>query len=168
MAGDSVELVSYPGRTFRPTWSAGRLIPSVLPAAIEDTHRRMAAAFHPTGVAWARGNMPRTVTVFLNQQPGLSTAERRAAAREEAGQALRAYWRALEGTIDPKKVEDATDNAVVGDAEEVAAQIVQRFHPEERLMLWFDFFNHDSHRVVQNQEAFMAEVAPRVESVLGT
>ena len=41
-------------------------------------------------------------------------------------------------------------------------QILERFHPEDRLMLWFDFFNHDSARVIANMEAFMQGVAPRV------
>jgi len=29
-------------------------------------------------------------------------------------------------------------------------------------MLWFDFFNHDSDRVIANQAAFMEKVAPQV------
>ncbi len=134
------------------------------PQVIDDTHRRMAAAYHPRGGAWTRANMPRTVMVFLNHEPGLTPAERSLAARAEADAALSAYWRAMEGTLDPKKVAEATDNAVVGNAEEVAGQIRARFHPEDRLMLWFDFFNHDSERIIRNQEAFMAEVVPRVET----
>jgi hypothetical protein len=27
-------------------------------------------------------------------------------------------------------------------------------------MLWFDFFNHDSDRVIENMKAFMQKVAP--------
>ena len=30
-------------------------------------------------------------------------------------------------------------------------------------MLWFDFFNHDSARVMRNMSAFMQEVRPLVE-----
>ena len=71
------------------------------------------------------------------------------------------------GVRDPKRVEQAGDNAVVGNAEDVAAQIRERFHPEDRLMLWFDFFNHDSARVIANMEAFMAAVAPRVRKAVG-
>ncbi|MFO1533803.1 MAG: hypothetical protein ABR562_08980, partial [Thermoplasmatota archaeon] len=47
-------------------------------------------------------------------------------------------------------------------ADDVAKQLAERFHPEDRLMLWFDFFNHDSQRVVRNMEAFMQKVAPRL------
>ena len=132
------------------------------PEVIEATHERMAAAYHPSGGDWTRGHMPRTTFVFLNEQPGLSPAERSVQAHEEARSALAAYWTALEGTLDPAKVERAAHNALIGNAEEVAAQIAERFHPEDRLMLWFDFFNHDSERVVANMEAFMAHVAPRI------
>jgi hypothetical protein len=102
--------------------------------------------------------------VFLNEQPHLGPQARRSAAREEARAALSAYWTALEGTLDPHKVERAADNAVVGDADEVSTQILERFHPDDRLMLWFDFFNHDSARVVANMEAFTQQVVPRIRA----
>ena len=99
----------------------------------------------------------------LSERGGGAHAEaRNEAARGEARTALETYWTALEGTIDPKKVENAADNALVGDADAVATQIVERFHPDDRLMLWFDFFNHDSPRVIRNMEAFMQKVAPLV------
>ena len=137
------------------------------PEIIEDTHRRMARAYHPDGGPWRRAYMPRTVLVFLNEQPHLGPEARRAAAQSEARAALGAYWTALEGTLDPKRVEQAGDNAVIGNAEDVAAQILERFHPEDRLMLWFDFFNHDSARVIANMEAFTTLVAPRVRDAIG-
>ncbi|MBL8619553.1 MAG: LLM class flavin-dependent oxidoreductase [Deltaproteobacteria bacterium] len=137
------------------------------PTVIEDTHRRMAAALHPDGGPWTRACMPRTVMVFLNQQPGLDAAARKARAQEEAQAALGAYWTALEGTLDPRKVAAATDNAVIGDADDVAAQLVARFHPDDRLMLWFDFFNHDCGRVIDDMRAFVDEVIPRVQARLG-
>ena len=137
------------------------------PETIEDTHRRLAAGYHPSGGAWKRSYMPRTVFVFVNEQPGLSPAARRAAAQEEARTALGAYWTALEGTLDPAKVTSAADNALVGNAADVAAQMLARFHPQDRLMLWFDFFNHDCDRVIANMEAFMTQVAPRVRDAVG-
>ena len=137
------------------------------PEIIEDTHRRMARAYHPDGGPWRRAYMPRTVLVFLNEQPHLGPAARRVAAQSEARAALGAYWTALEGTLDPKRVEQAGDNAVIGNAEDVAAQILERFHPEDRLMLWFDFFNHDNARVIANMEAFTTLVAPRVRDAIG-
>jgi alkanesulfonate monooxygenase SsuD/methylene tetrahydromethanopterin reductase-like flavin-dependent oxidoreductase (luciferase family) len=138
------------------------------PEIIEDTHRRMASHYHPDGGAWRRAYMPRTTFVFLNDEPGLTDALRRERAREEAHRALGAYWTALQGTLDPAKVENAADNALVGNVEDVARQIVERFHPEDRLMLWFDFFNHDSPRVVSDMRAFMDRVAPLVRQAHGS
>ncbi|MBI3130877.1 MAG: LLM class flavin-dependent oxidoreductase [Acidobacteria bacterium] len=135
------------------------------PEIIEDTHRRMAKAYHPAGGAWQRDYMPRTVFVFLNADADKTPEAQREAAKAHATKALGAYWKALDGTLDPKKVEGAADNALIGNPQDVAQQILARFHPEDRLMLWFDFFDHDCDRVIRGMEAFMAEVAPRVQGV---
>ncbi|MBT3772608.1 MAG: luciferase, partial [Euryarchaeota archaeon] len=107
-----------------------------------------------------------TTFVFLNAEQGLTSEEQSKVAQLEAELALGSYWKALEGTIDPKKVEKAEDNALIGNVEEVAEQIVARFHPDDRMMTWFDFFNHDSDRVCRNMTAFMNEVTPRVNELL--
>ena len=132
------------------------------PHIIEETHERMAENYHLDGGKWNRGMMPRTIMVFVNNEEGLSSEEQSIAAKEEAKAALNTYWSALEGTIDPSKVERATDNAVIGNVEEVAEQIIQRFDRNDKLMCWFDFFNHDSERVQRNMKAFMDEVVPIV------
>ena len=132
------------------------------PEIIDATHERMTAAYHADGGPWQRAHMPRTVMVFINEQPGLSPAERNVAAQEEARKALGAYWTALQGTLDPQKVERAADNAIIGDAPTIAAQIRERYHTDDRLMLWFDFFNHDSDRVIENMTAFAEKVNPLV------
>lgn len=106
--------------------------------------------------------MPRTIMVFVNNEEGLSPEEQSIAARKEAEAALNTYWSALEGTIDPSKVERATDNAVIGNVQEVAEQIIERFNENDKLMCWFDFFNHDNLRVQRNMKAFMEEVVPIV------
>jgi alkanesulfonate monooxygenase SsuD/methylene tetrahydromethanopterin reductase-like flavin-dependent oxidoreductase (luciferase family) len=130
---------------------------------IERTHERMAAAYHADGGPWRRSFMPRTVMVFLNAEPGLDPGQQSAAARAEAEAALSEYWNALEGTIDPAKVADAAGNALVGNPAEVAAQLRERFHPDDRLMLWFDFYDHDSPRVIRDMEAFQEIVVPLVQ-----
>jgi len=132
------------------------------PHVIEQTHDRMAESYHPDGGTWNRSMMPRTVMVFVNDEEGLTSEEQNEAAMQEAKAALGTYWSALEGTIDPSKIEKATDNAVIGNVETVGQQIIERFHPEDRLMCWFDFFNHDSERVMRNMTAFMTKVVPRV------
>ena len=132
------------------------------PHVINQTHERMKEHYHSDGGKWSREMMPRTVMIFVNDEPGLTDEERSNAAKEEAKAALNTYWSALEGTIDPAKVERATDNAVIGNTKEVAEQIKERFHPDDRLMCWFDFFNHDSARVQRNMEAFMNKVSPAI------
>jgi len=115
---------------------------------IDKTNQRMQTAYQGT---WHRRLMPRTVLVFINDN-----AER---AKEEAREALTNYWRALEGTLDEEKVRRATNNALIGDADAIAGQMRERFHPEDRLMLWFDFNNHDSKRVMKNMSDYTEQVA---------
>jgi len=130
------------------------------PEVIDSTHERMKRVFHKDGGVWHRRDMPRTTFVFLNAEEGLSPEEQSAAAKVEANLALGEYWKALEGTLDPSKVEKAANNALIGNPSEVAAQVMERFHPDDRLMCWFDFFNHDNERVIRNMEAWWNEVVP--------
>ncbi len=136
------------------------------PEVIDATHERMREVYHKDGGAWKRSDMPRTSFVFLNAEEGLTAEEQSAAAQNEADRALSAYWSALEGTIDPDKVSRAANNALIGNVEEIATQMVDRFHPEDRIMAWFDFFNHDADRVCRNMTAYMEQVVPMVESML--
>ncbi len=134
------------------------------PEVIEATHERMAAAYHPEGGPWRREHMPRTTFVFVEGDPALAAEAQRARTHADARAALGAYWTALEGTLDPAKVERAAVNALIGNPEDVAQQMVERFHPDDRLMLWFDFFDHDCERVIARMRTFMEEVAPLVTS----
>jgi hypothetical protein len=111
----------------------------------------MRTQYHPDGGGWHRRLMPRTVLVFIHDDAKI--------AAEDAREALVNYWRALEGTLDEEKVRRATNNALVGDPQAIAAQVRERFHPQDRLMLWFDFNNHDSKRVMKNMTDFMNDVA---------
>jgi len=123
---------------------------------IEKTNERMKDHYHPAGGGWQRRLMPRTVLVFINDDP--------AKAADEARDALSNYWRALEGTLDEEKVRRATNNALVENAEIIIGQMKERFHPQDRLMLWFDFNNHDSARVMKNMSDFMERVVPEHRS----
>jgi alkanesulfonate monooxygenase SsuD/methylene tetrahydromethanopterin reductase-like flavin-dependent oxidoreductase (luciferase family) len=134
------------------------------PETIEETHKRMATCYHTSGGTWKRAYMPRTSFVFINEEKGLSPKDRTLKAKEEAKVALSAYWTALEGTVDPKKIQEATDNALIGTADDIAYQIQNRFHDDDTLMLWFDFFNHDNDRVIQNMKAFFEKVASRYDT----
>ena len=132
------------------------------PDVIEETHKRMSANYHKDGGEWKRSMMPRTVMVFLNDEAGLTDEQKSTMARKESKSSISTYWSALEGTIDPGKVEKAVNNAVIGNPEEVAIQLKQRYNPDDRIMCWFDFFNHDSERVMRDMEAFMTKVVPLV------
>ena len=136
------------------------------PEVIEATHERMSKHYHTDGGPWKRNYMPRTLMVFLNDESNLSMSERTVHAKKEAEKSLSSYWGALEGTIDPMKVSKAADNSVIGNVEEVANQIAERFHPDDCIMAWFDFFNHDSPRVIRNMDAFMNKVVPRVKELI--
>jgi hypothetical protein len=136
------------------------------PGVIEATHDRMSKHYHSDGGPWKRNYMPRTLMVFVNDEPNLSASEKTEAAKQEARKSLSSYWGALEGTIDPMKVSKAADNSVIGNVDEVAQQIVDRFHKDDCIMAWFDFFNHDSPRVIRNMEAFMNKVVPRVKELI--
>lgn len=119
---------------------------------IDETHERMKKTFHRDGGEWTRGHMPRTVLVFLDENQGR--------ARERAEKAIANYWKAIEGTLDPAKIEQAVDNALIGTAEDIKRQMSERFHPDDRLMLWFDFNNHDNEQVKASMRVFMEKVAP--------
>ncbi len=121
------------------------------PEQIEATHERMRECYPGT---WERGFMPRTTFVFID--------DTQARARERAEKAMSAYWKALTGTIDPARIAGAADNALVGTPDEVAQQARERFHPQDRLMLWFDFFDHDSDRVIRGMRRWMEDVAPQL------
>ena len=136
------------------------------PDVIEETHKRMSGNYHKDGGEWRRSMMPRTVMVFVNDEPGLTDEQKSIMARRESKSSISTYWSALEGTIDPGKVEKAVNNAVIGNPEEVAIQLKQRYHPDDRIMCWFDFFNHDSERVMRDMEAFMTKVVPIVNRVV--
>ncbi len=129
-------------------------------ATIEATHQRMAQHYHPAGGGWHRSYMPRTSLIFLNGDAHLSPEQQRAKARDSAQNALENYWRAMEGTLDPRKVAEAVENAVYGNPQDVAAQLQAKYHPDDRLMLWFDFNNHDNAAIKASMEAFWHKTRP--------
>lgn len=132
---------------------------------IEETHRRMKKEFHPSGGAWTRAHMPRTAMVFLDATEGLAPEEQSARAREQSKKAWSNYWLAMEKTLDPKKVDNAVENTIAGNPEEVAQSIAKKYHPEDRLMLWFDFNNHDNEQIKKSMKVFKEKVLPRVEEL---
>ncbi|MCO5142767.1 MAG: LLM class flavin-dependent oxidoreductase [Oligoflexia bacterium] len=117
---------------------------------IEETHQAMMKHYHKDGGPWSRDLMPRTVLVFIDKD--------RKKARQKAQNALENYWKALEGTLDPAKIQNAVDNALVGDAEEINDEMQKRFHKDDRLMLWFDFNNHNNDEVCESMRLFFENI----------
>ena len=133
---------------------------SITPAQeIEATHQRMQQIYHQDGGPWRRDLMPRTTLVFIDNSKGGETAQFERA-RVKAQAAMTTYWKALEGTLDQRRIDNAVDNALVGGPQRIITMMRERFHPDDRLMLWFDFFNHDNQAVRQSMQDFMRHVAP--------
>ena len=60
-------------------------------------------------------------------------------------------------------MENAENNALIGDPETIIHQMKERFHPDDRLMLWFDFHNHNNQNVKENMSIFMEKIAPKFQ-----
>jgi alkanesulfonate monooxygenase SsuD/methylene tetrahydromethanopterin reductase-like flavin-dependent oxidoreductase (luciferase family) len=132
------------------------------PEVIEATHERMKKTYHESGGPWNRSLMPRTVLVFVSDDPKLTKEQNDQKAKEMAENANKAYWTAIQGTIDPVKLAVAVDNALAGHPETIIEKMKERFHQDDRLMLWFDFNNHDNQSVSHAMTSFMKKVAPYV------
>jgi alkanesulfonate monooxygenase SsuD/methylene tetrahydromethanopterin reductase-like flavin-dependent oxidoreductase (luciferase family) len=141
-----------PVRVFNLSVTPGRVI--------DETHERMSSCFHPDGGPWKREFMPRTIMIFTCAEVNLSKEEQDQKGFEEARAAMIAYWKAMEGTVDQAKVEGGMENAVYGSPEKVKRMLEEKFHPEDRLMTWFDFNTNDSGIVMKRMEDFMVHVKP--------
>ena len=124
------------------------------PEVIEQTHARMRTHYHSSGGAWKRELMPRTVLLYIDED--------RKKAKALAETAWKNYWTAMEKTLDPKKVEGAVANTIAGDSVEVLDLIRQKYNPEDRLMLWFDFNLHDNEFIKKSMRHFMDKVATKL------
>lgn len=133
-------------------------------AVIEQTHALMKDVYNKAGGAWKRWYMPRTAMVFIDDTPGASSISKEMKAKEKATKAWENYWKAMAGTLDPQKVSEAVGNAIYGSPEQVAEKIAEKYHPHDRLMLWFDFNNHDNEDVKNTMKVFKEKVVPKIES----
>lgn len=134
---------------------------SITPAStLEQTHERMKSFYHPDAGPWKREYLPRTSLVFIEASPQCSLEERRSRAKERARKALEVYWNAIEGTLHPERIQEAVENSLCGSPEDIRDQIRERFHPEDRLMLWFDFNCHDNEKIKQSMKDFAENVIP--------
>lgn len=134
---------------------------SITPSAqIEKTHARMQNSFHKDGGTWTRQHMPRTVLIFPNDDADASEEEKNQRAEAKAQAAVANYWKAMAGTIDQEKVDNAVENALAGSPTKILRQLQNDFNPDDRLMLWFDFNNHNNDEVKQAMRIFQEKIAP--------
>ena len=103
--------------------------------------------------------------MFIDQTEGLSSEEQNKKAQKKAEKAWSNYWKAMEGTLDPEKVKKAVANAIYGSCQQVAKQIQTKYDANDRLMLWFDFNNHNNEDVKNSMTLFIDEVVPLIEGV---
>lgn len=129
---------------------------------IEETHKRMKSAYNAGKGGWQREMMPRTLLLFVDDSPGVSDTEKSNRAKTAAKKAWENYWKAMEGTLDPQKVQNAVENTMAGHPAELVDMIRAKYNSDDRLMLWFDFNNHDNEAVKKSMRTFIDKVAPKL------
>lgn len=129
---------------------------------IEETHKRMKSAYNAGKGGWKREMMPRTLLLFVDDSAGVSDAEKSLRAKATAKKAWENYWKAMEGTLDPLKVQNAVENTMAGHPSELVDMIKSKYDSNDRLMLWFDFNNHDNDVVKKSMRTFIDKVAPKL------
>lgn len=126
------------------------------PDQIERTHAEMTARYHDAGRTWHRSRMPRTVLVFIDDDP--------AEARERASRCFDTYMEAMRGTAKFPSKETLMERALIGDAAQIRRQLSpddpHGFHKDDRLMLWFEFNQTDSPAIIAQMRRFANDVLP--------
>lgn len=126
------------------------------PDVIDRTHAEMFQRYAALGRVWGRGRMPRTVLVFIDDDPRK--------AEERASRCFDTYIEAMRGTAAFPPKETLMARALVGDAAMIRAQLSpddpHGFKPDDRLMLWFEFNQTDGAAVVRQMRRFADAVLP--------
>jgi alkanesulfonate monooxygenase SsuD/methylene tetrahydromethanopterin reductase-like flavin-dependent oxidoreductase (luciferase family) len=124
------------------------------PEQINATHELMRAREGAAGRAWHRGRMPRTVLVFVDRD--------RRRAEERASKTLDMYLAGMEGTVATPEKQRLLARALVGDGPMVRQQLSpddpRGFHPDDRLMLWFEYGQADSAAIIDQMRYFADQV----------
>jgi alkanesulfonate monooxygenase SsuD/methylene tetrahydromethanopterin reductase-like flavin-dependent oxidoreductase (luciferase family) len=136
---------------------------SITPSKIiESTHERMSEVYKKKNKTWNRDKMPRTVLVFLSDDTALDDAANDKLAKQKATKAVENYWKAMANTIDQQKIDAAVDNSIFGSPKTVIEKLKEKYNSDERLMIWFDFNNHDNEDIKQSMTTFMKKVKPKL------
>jgi alkanesulfonate monooxygenase SsuD/methylene tetrahydromethanopterin reductase-like flavin-dependent oxidoreductase (luciferase family) len=124
------------------------------PERIEALHRELALG----DPSWSRDRLPRTVLVFADPS--------RAVARARADEALDVYITAMRGTAAVPDKSVLLERALVGDSAELREQLApggsHGFHPQDRLMLWFEFNQQDGQAIERQMRYFFEQVVDKL------
>lgn len=127
------------------------------PVELAKLHAKMEASCERRGHHWHRSRLPRTVLVFVDPV--------RKRALERAHFVLDGYVEAMRGTAAVPDKSVLLERALVGDASEIREQLSpdnsRAFHPEDRLMLWFEFNQMDGKDIENQMTYFFDEVVGR-------
>lgn len=126
------------------------------PAAIDGIHAEMFEKCKELGRVWNRSRLPRTVLVFIDQDP--------AKARRMAESCFDTYIEAMRGTAQVPDKAMLMERALIGDGAMIRQQLGPNdphgFKADDRLMLWFEFNQTDNAAVVAQMRQFATEVMP--------
>lgn len=122
---------------------------------INRTHEEMRALCLKRQRIWHRSRMPRTVLVFANSDSKKAHAT--------ASRSFDTYIEAMRGTVGTPPKETLMARALIGDEVELREQLSpdnpRGFHPDDRLMLWFEFGQPDGAAVIEQMRYFSERVA---------
>ncbi|MCX6111143.1 MAG: LLM class flavin-dependent oxidoreductase [Proteobacteria bacterium] len=128
------------------------------PAAIEKLHVDLASRCVAPRLPWHRSRLPRTVMVFIDRDRDV--AEARASACFDT------YIEAMRGTAQVPDKGVLMQRALIGTAADIRAQLApgarHGFHPDDRLMLWFEFNQTNGSQILDQMERFADQVLPYV------
>lgn len=128
------------------------------PEQLEKIHDEMFVRYRESGRVWRRERMPRTVLVFIDK------SSRRA--KEMAERCFDTYIEAMRGTVVLPPKEQLMARALIGDPQAIRDQLhpdsPSAFHPQDRLMLWFEFNQIDAPAINSQMRLFAEDVMPHV------
>lgn len=129
------------------------------PAVLDALHAEMRERSLARARMWHRSRVPRTSLIFIDKD--------RKKAEAMASRGMDVYIEGMRGTVNIPRKEDLLARVLVGDAQMVREQLSpgdpRSFHPEDRVMLWFEFAK-DHADVVEQMRYFAEAVMPHLAS----
>jgi len=126
------------------------------PEQLDKIHLEMTQVCSKGRKPWIRARLPRTVLVFIDQDPKL--------AQQRAEKCFDTYIEAMRGTVGTPPKETLLARALIGNPEMICEQLspqnARRFHADDRLMLWFEFNQSDNTEIVRQMKLFAEQVTP--------